>query len=48
MIKISTETNKQRKTIERSNKTESWFFEKINKIDETQINRGEKGEDSSK
>lgn len=48
MIKTSTETDKQRKTTERSNKTESWFFEKINKIDETQIDKGEKGEDSSK
>ena len=40
--------NKQRKTIERSNKTERWSFEKLNKIDETQVDREEKGEDSSK
>ena len=39
MIKISTQINKQRKTIERSNKTERWSFEKINKIDETQIEK---------
>jgi hypothetical protein len=28
-----TETNKQRKTIQRINETKSWFLEKINKID---------------
>jgi hypothetical protein len=29
------ETNKQTKTIQRINKTRSWFFEKINKIDKS-------------
>ena len=35
MIKIKAEINEfeQRKTIEKTNKTKSWFFEKINKID---------------
>ena len=36
-IKIRVETNETetRKTIEKTNETMSWFFEKINKIDES-------------
>ena len=33
MIKIQAEINETRETIAKINKTKSWFFEKINKID---------------
>jgi dsDNA-specific endonuclease/ATPase MutS2 len=32
-VETNKQTNKQTKTIQRLNKTRSWFFEKINKID---------------
>ena len=57
-MKIRSEINEKdmKETIAKVNKTKSWFFEKINKIDKplarlikkkrgkTQINRNEKGE----
>ena len=33
IIKIRAEINEKKKTIAKSNKTKSWFLEKINKID---------------
>ena len=33
IIKIRAEIMKKKETIEKINKTKSWFFEKINKID---------------
>ena len=33
IIKIRAEINKKKETIVKINKTKSWFFEKINKID---------------
>ena len=46
IIKIKEEINKIeiQKTIEKINKTKSWFFEKVNKIDKplARLRRGEK------
>ena len=51
IIKIRSEINeKERKeTIAKINKTKSWFFEKMNKIDEplARLIKKKKGEDSS-
>ena len=36
-----------KETIAKINKTKSWFFEKINKIDKPLDSSGKKGEDSN-
>ena len=50
IINIRSEINKKerKETIAKINKTKSWFFEKINKIDKTlaRLIKKKKGEDS--
>ena len=38
---------KKKETIEKINKTKSWFFEKINKIDKPLTRKRKKGEESN-
>ena len=47
--KIRSERNEKemKKTIAKINKTKSWFFEKINKIDKPLDSSRKKGEDSN-
>ena len=51
IIKIRAEINEKemKETIAKINKTKSWFFEKINKIDKplARLNKNKKGEDSN-
>ena len=51
MIKIRAEINEieMKKTIAKINKTKSWFFEKINRIDKplARLIKKKKGEDSN-
>ena len=46
IIKIRAEINEEetKETIAKMNKTKSWFFEKINKIDISQTHQEKKGE----
>ena len=51
IIKIEAEINEieTKKTVAKVNKTKSWFFEKINKIDKplARLNKKKKGEDTN-
>ena len=51
IIKIRVEINQKatKQTIAKINKTKSWFFEKINKIDKplARLIKGKKGEESN-
>ena len=49
MIRLEINEKEMKKTIAKINKTKSWFFEKINKIDKplARLIKKKKGEDSN-